>query len=105
MDLFTLSSDTEQMPLSVLEAMSAGLPVVGTDVGDVRAMVSPANRRFVTPPGREDAYAASLAELLTEEDRRKLGEANRALCLVEHELGTMVRAYEQLYHEVLASRP
>jgi glycosyltransferase involved in cell wall biosynthesis len=106
MDLFALSSDTEQMPLSVLEAMSAGLPVVSTDVGDVRTMVGPANRRFVTPPGREEAYAAALAELLADDDdRRELGEANRALCLAEHELGTMIRSYEQLYHEVLASRP
>ena len=36
MDMFSLSSDTEQMPLSVLEAMAAGLPVAATAVGDVR---------------------------------------------------------------------
>jgi glycosyltransferase involved in cell wall biosynthesis len=105
LDLFALSSDTEQMPLSVLEAMSMGLPVVSTDVGDVPAMVSPANRRFVPPPHREDEYTAALAELLTKDGTRAtLGEANRALCLAKFELGTMIRAYEQLYHEVLASR-
>jgi glycosyltransferase involved in cell wall biosynthesis len=38
-DLFALSSDTEQMPLSLLEAMAAGLPCVCTNVGDVRAML------------------------------------------------------------------
>ena len=43
-DLFALSSDTEQMPLSVIEAMAAGLPVVGTDVGDVRLMLAPEMR-------------------------------------------------------------
>jgi glycosyltransferase involved in cell wall biosynthesis len=106
MDLFALSSDTEQMPLSVLEAMSAGLPVVSTDVGDVKAMVGPTNRRFVTPPEREEDFTTGLTELLTRDDGRvTLGEANRARCLAEFELGTMIRAYEQLYHEVLASRP
>ncbi len=51
-DVFALSSDTEQMPLSVLEAMAAGLPVVATDVGDVRAMVAPGNARWLC--ARED---------------------------------------------------
>ena len=46
-DLFCLSSDTEQMPLSVLEAMANKLVVVSTDVGDIKHMVSPENSRYV----------------------------------------------------------
>jgi glycosyltransferase involved in cell wall biosynthesis len=42
-DIFALSSDTEQMPLSVLEAMACGLPVAATDVGDVRWMLAEEN--------------------------------------------------------------
>ena len=45
-DVFALSSDTEQMPLSVIEAMAAGLPVATTDVGDVRAMLAARTRRL-----------------------------------------------------------
>jgi glycosyltransferase involved in cell wall biosynthesis len=106
LDVFALSSDTEQMPLALLEAMGMGLPVVSTDVGDVKAMVSPENRRLVTLLGRDSDYAAALGELL-ENDRARvsLGEANRAACLSRFELGTMIRAYERLYREVLASRP
>ena len=52
-DIFALSSDTEQMPLSVIEAMASGLPVVSTDVGDVRLMVASENIPFVT--GLDDA--------------------------------------------------
>ena len=49
-DIFALSSNTEQMPYSVLEAMAAALPLVCTDVGDVRTMVSAVNRPFVVAP-------------------------------------------------------
>jgi glycosyltransferase involved in cell wall biosynthesis len=102
MNLFALPSDTEQMPIAVLEAMAGGLPVVSTDVGDVRTMLSADNRAYVVPPAREDAYAACLAALLDDPAaRRTLGQANRAKCALEYEVGGMVRAYERLYHAVL----
>jgi glycosyltransferase involved in cell wall biosynthesis len=51
MDIFALSSDTEQMPLGVLEAMAAGLPIAATAVGDVAKMVAEANIPFVVDAG------------------------------------------------------
>ncbi len=75
-DVFALSSDTEQMPLSLLEAMATGLPAVCTDVGDVRAMLAAANAPFVT--GLDDAaFAAGLAAMLSA-DRAAIGAANAA---------------------------
>ncbi len=78
MDIFALSSDTEQMPLSVLEAMAARLPVAATDVGDVAEMVAAENLPFVV--GRDDAaLATALARLAGDAAlRRALGVANRA---------------------------
>jgi len=102
MDLFALSSDTEQMPLVVLEAMGAGLPVVSTDVGDVREMIVDANRRYVTPLGDEEAYARALAALAQDaQERTSLGRMNRARCLDQYDLRVMIDRYHALYSDVL----
>lgn len=63
-DIFALSSDTEQMPLSVIEAMAAGLPVVATDVGDVPLMLSPTNAPFVVARHDEAPDGAPFASAL-----------------------------------------
>jgi glycosyltransferase involved in cell wall biosynthesis len=78
-DVFAITSDTEQMPYAVLEAMCARLPVVGTDVGDIAAMVHPDNRRFVVPRDEPEPLAAALRELQSDAGlRRHLGARNRA---------------------------
>ena len=96
-DLFALSSDTEQMPIAVIEAMAAGLPVAATDVGDVRAMLAEANAPWVGP--RDDtALAASLAALLADAQlRARTGAANRARAMATFEQERMFAAYAALF--------
>jgi glycosyltransferase involved in cell wall biosynthesis len=78
-DVFAITSDTEQMPYAVLEAMCARLPVVGTDVGDIAAMVHPENRRFIVPRDDPERLVAALGELQSDAAlRRYLGACNRA---------------------------
>src|SRR5579872_651387 len=77
-DLFALSSDTEQMPLSVLEAMAAGLAIVATNVGDVAEMVAPSNSPFVTAPNEIELAEALKVLLLDASKRTRIGQENRA---------------------------
>ncbi|MCW1430451.1 glycosyltransferase family 4 protein [Novosphingobium sp. JCM 18896] len=101
-DLFALSSDSEQFPISVVEAMAAGLSVVSTDVGDVAGMLVEDNRVFVTPVGDEPALAASLTRLASDEAlRRGIGEANRARARAEYDEKAMVATYRGVYARAL----
>src|SRR3546814_14717789 len=75
-DLLALSSLSEQAPISVIEAMAAGLPVVSPDVGDVAAMVAAENRSFVATT--EAAFRAALARMTDDAALRiAIGAANR----------------------------
>ncbi len=99
-DVFALSSDTEQMPLSVIEAMAAGLAVAGTDVGDVRRMLAADNAPFVGPRDA-GALAASLGALLGNPSlRARLGAANRATARRDYDQETMFAAYGALFDGV-----
>ena len=100
-DLFALSSDTEQMPLSVIEAMAGGLPVAATDVGDVRAMLAPENAPFVVP-GDPAALAEALLALVRDASARAaIGAANRARATAEFDQETMFAAYAALFDTVI----
>ncbi len=97
-DIFALSSHSEQFPISLVEAMAAGLPAVATDVGDVGAIMPDDQSRFVVPPGDDLHFAEALRDLIENPQLRSgLGAANRAHAIAHHEEAAMIAAYRKLY--------
>lgn len=102
LDLFALSSDTEQMPLSLLEAMASGLAVAATDVGDVRAMVDDENRPYVTARDAS-ALGAALGRLASSPDHAAtIGARNRARAVERFGAPAMLSGWESLLERVAA---
>ncbi len=102
-DVFVLPSRSEGMPLSVLEAMAAGLPVVASAVGGVPELVVDGETGLLVPPGDEDALAEALARLLADPAlRRRLGAAGHARALERFDVGGFRRAHVELYERLLS---
>jgi L-malate glycosyltransferase len=96
-DIFALSSDSEQYPISLVEAMAAGCAVVSTDVGDVRNIVSDINKDYIVE--RSDEALTGAIQTLAEnsELRKKLGQKNRDRAYAEYDEVRMFARYRQLY--------
>ena len=103
-DIFALSSDSEQFPLSLVEAMAAGLPAVATDVGDVRAIVSERNRPLIAPVPDDMVFGRLLARMIGDPLlRAEIGAANRARVVAEYDEAVMVERYRDVYSQAMAS--
>lgn len=99
-DLFVLSSDWEGMPLSVLEAMSEGVPVVSTDVGGIADLIQNGVSGRVVPCGSPAALADAVIECLDDPDQaRAMGAKGKLACDGLRDRG--VAGYIASYREVL----
>ncbi|HEX3665463.1 MAG TPA: glycosyltransferase family 4 protein [Rhizomicrobium sp.] len=102
--IFALPSDTEQMPTSLMEAMAAGLPVIATDVGDVREMVSVENRPYVVPRD-DELFSAVLFGLAGNASlRAAIGDHNRLVAEARFGIGHMTAAYDSLFETLSGCR-
>jgi glycosyltransferase involved in cell wall biosynthesis len=101
-DVYVLPSRFEALPISIVEAMLAGLPVVASNVGGVPEVVEPEATGLLVAPGDPGALAAALRRLLEDADlRRSMGERGRAIAGERFSSARMARAYERLYAEVM----
>jgi glycosyltransferase involved in cell wall biosynthesis len=101
-DVFVLSSRWEGNPLSVMEAMAAGLPVVSTAVGGVPELVREGKTGLLVPSEDAGALAQALQALVDDPARRQaMGAAARQHAVAHFDIRHTVRGYEQLYETLL----
>jgi glycosyltransferase involved in cell wall biosynthesis len=101
LDLFVLPSHFEGFPLSAVEAMLAGRPVVATDVGGVAELVVHGATGLLVPRGDPEALSRSIRTLLDDPERRqRMGAEGRALARERYSPGAMAHRFEVLYDEV-----
>ncbi len=104
-DIFVMPSLSEGLPLALVEAMAAALPVVVSDVGGVPEVAAAGKEAVLVPAGDRARLAGGLAELLREPAlRTALGAAAHARALRDFSVSTMCEAYERLYREADAPR-
>ena len=98
MDVVVLSSRAEAFPMTILEGMAAGRPIVATDVGAIGEAVSHGTNGYLVAHGDTDAMAQSIARLMTDSDRaRRFGQAGQRLVAERFSLRQMIEGYERLF--------
>ncbi|MDO9583008.1 MAG: glycosyltransferase [Desulfomicrobium sp.] len=98
LDVFVLSSKEEGLPLCILEAMAAGLPVVATNVGGIPSVVRPDDNGMLVDPEDSRAMANALLSLFSDKEKRiRLGMNGRRLVEQHYDLKHSIAAYTSLY--------
>jgi glycosyltransferase involved in cell wall biosynthesis len=104
-DAYVLSSDSEGLPIGLLEAWAAGRPVVATAVGGIPAAVTHEKTGILVPPGDEAALRTALARLFqSDEALREMAERGRAHVIATYSSEQMANAYFELYEACLRRR-
>ncbi len=102
MDVFVLSSDFEGNPLSVMEAMAVGLPIVSTAAGGVPDLFESGREGLIVQTGDVQGLSNSMASLLRNRElRQSLGLAAARRARAKFDVSTMVQAYEGLYENLV----
>jgi glycosyltransferase involved in cell wall biosynthesis len=105
LDVAVLSSDYEGIPLSILEFMDAGKPIVATRVGGIPEVIEDGAHGVLVPPRNEAALAAAIGGLLRDPDAaREMGLRARDRCRREFSLDRTVERLQQLYERLHSMR-
>lgn len=103
-DVFCRPSFSEGMPLTLLEAMSSGLPAVVTPVAGVPEVVSDNTTGYLVPTGEIEPLTDALAELIQDEEkRREMGKRSREVILEEYSWSVRTDRILSTYQETLST--
>jgi glycosyltransferase involved in cell wall biosynthesis len=101
--IFVLTTNFEALPISILEAMRAGVPVVATDVGGIAESVREKETGLLVQRGDVPGLRDALARLIHEPAlRAALGEAGRRLYTTQFTSGAMVTRTVEVYQRAIA---
>jgi glycosyltransferase involved in cell wall biosynthesis len=105
-DGYLMSSAWEGMPMVLLEAAAAALPIVATKVGGNEEVVRHEGTGFLVPPSDHEALGLAMLRLseLSEPERRAMGERGREHIRTTYDLERVADRWEDLYREVLARK-
>jgi glycosyltransferase involved in cell wall biosynthesis len=100
--LFVLPSYYEGLPMVILEALAAGLPVVATPVGGIPEVVRDEYNGYLVPVGDTQLLADRLANLVGDAGLRKImGQRSREIAVKELNVGTYIEKLETLYSQII----
>ena len=103
-DIYVLPSHNEGLPMSILEAMAYGLPIVTTPVGGIPDAVVDSINGFLLPPGAPDILAARLRTLIANKSlREKMGYASREIVKERFGLSKVINSLEKLYSNLMGA--
>ena len=101
-DVFFLPSYNEGMPMSVLDAMGYGLPVVSTNVGGIPKIVHDGENGYCCDPGDVNRFAKRITKILLDgKERKSFGEASWKIVKERYSLEAHLNRIEQAYKQVL----
>ena len=104
-DIFALPSDWEGVPLTVLEAMAAGKPVIATAVGGVPELVKDGETGILIPPQDTKSLAQAILKLATNPELgQQMGQRGQTRAKEQFDIARTTRNYESLYMELLKKK-
>jgi len=100
-DIYVISSRSEGLPLSLLEAMGSGCPVVSTRVGSVPEIINAANGGWLCPPNNAGKLADAMIQAIEHPERSAMGLRNREVAASRYSVERMARDYDKIYRDIL----
>jgi glycosyltransferase involved in cell wall biosynthesis len=99
-DIFVLASIYEGLPLVVIEAMAAGLPVLSTNVGGISELVEDGFNGYLVDINSEEEFVTKLNRLIKDDTLRGEFSINSLEKVKEYDVKKMIKSYEELYHSI-----